>query len=69
MDAFVAKVRSFKNKLQRQRCLELGFIHTPISDHTIKLIDEVNHYLTIAQLDTFGVVSNVTFENGRKVVL
>jgi len=68
MDAFVSKVRSFNNKLQKERCLELGVPFIPISNDKINLIDEINHTLTLEQLDKIGVVSNVKYDNGRKVV-
>lgn len=68
MDAFVSKVRSFRNKLQKQKCLELGVPYIPISNDKINLIDENNHTLIMEQLDKIGFVSNVRYENGRKVV-
>lgn len=68
MDAFVEKVRSFRNKLQKERCKELGVPFIPISNDKINLIDEINHNLTMEQLKNFGVVTNVRYEDGRKVV-
>jgi len=68
MDEFVAKVREVRNKLQKERCKYLGVPFIPTPDEDINLFDELNHNLTMEQLKYFGVVSNVRYENGRKVV-
>jgi len=62
------KIRRFKEHQRELFCAQNGFSFIPIPSELENKIIETAHDLTLAQLEQNGVVTNVSFQNGIKII-
>lgn len=54
----VARIRKMREDRRKIDCLSKGLPFVPVSSEFLKSSDEINHKLTLAQIEEFGHITN-----------